>query len=289
MKDGISSWTAESMAALRYAGGFLPAPYALARDEYGAAFATGSIATSCRTIGRYPDLAAKLLGHAGPLTSMLLWMQLRTRAIDDELLAFVRGGGRQIVLLGAGFDCRTLRLAPELRQSRVFEVDHPATQARKLRVLAERQSRAQNVYVRWDFEHDSLSGLPAQLHAQGLERTAPVLTIWEGVTMYLSESAIAGSVRAVRAFSDRSRLVFNYVSAESVGGSHARGRRLFARGAGEPFRFGFRPEQLAAWFEQHDFELVVNRTVQDLAAQYFGDRLERRFPHPDRYVAVAAA
>ena len=39
---------------------------------------------------------------------VVLYMQVRTRVLDDALLAFVRGGGAQIVLLGAGFDCRAL-------------------------------------------------------------------------------------------------------------------------------------------------------------------------------------
>jgi O-methyltransferase involved in polyketide biosynthesis len=54
-------------------------------------------------------------------------MQVRTRLLDDAVRNFIDAGGRQLVLLGAGFDCRALRM-PELDCAQVFEVDHPATQ-----------------------------------------------------------------------------------------------------------------------------------------------------------------
>ena len=59
----------------------------------------------------------------------------RTRMIDDEVAAAMgeRGHG-QCVLLGAGFDTRAHRLQA-LTGCRVFEVDHPATQAVKRAVV----------------------------------------------------------------------------------------------------------------------------------------------------------
>ena len=46
-----------------------------------------------------------------PASPWILYMQVRTRVIDDAVRAFVAAGGRQLVLLGAGYDCRALRLA----------------------------------------------------------------------------------------------------------------------------------------------------------------------------------
>ena len=40
-----------------------------------------------------------------------------------------------MVILGAGYDSRALRFAHELKGMRVFEVDHPGTQARKMGIL----------------------------------------------------------------------------------------------------------------------------------------------------------
>ena len=55
---------------------------------------------------------------------------VRTRYIDDLLGAALRRGVDQVVILGAGFDCRAYRIQG-IERSRVFEVDHPMTQAKK--------------------------------------------------------------------------------------------------------------------------------------------------------------
>ena len=97
-------------------------------------------------------------------------MQVRTRVIDDALRDFVAGGGRQLVLLGAGYDCRALRL-PELAELRVFEVDHPATQAHKRDVLAQlRVELAGAATSTWDFETRAMDDLPDVLAEAGPRR-----------------------------------------------------------------------------------------------------------------------
>ena len=56
---------------------------------------------------------------------------VRSRVAEDELARAVSAGLRQLVVLGAGLDTLALRapgLAPDLR---VYEVDHPGTQAAK--------------------------------------------------------------------------------------------------------------------------------------------------------------
>ena len=56
----------------------------------------------------------------------------RTCFIDRALRSALEEGVDQLVILGAGYDCRAYRL-PELASVRTFEVDHPDTQARKSR------------------------------------------------------------------------------------------------------------------------------------------------------------
>src|SRR5215831_12904979 len=55
---------------------------------------------------------------------------VRTRYIDDRLRDALAGGVEQVVILGAGFDSRAYRI-PGIERTRVFELDHPATQAQK--------------------------------------------------------------------------------------------------------------------------------------------------------------
>ena len=82
-----------------------------------------------------------------------------------------RAGGRQVVLLGAGYDTRALRL-PELADATVLEVDHPATQGRKRSVLAKLGADSPARYVTWDFETRAMEDLPDVLEEAGLDRGA---------------------------------------------------------------------------------------------------------------------
>ena len=161
MREGSPSRTAAWVAAARAYGAWLPADARLASDPYGLGFGRS---------GPMPRWATRLaLGWFPPFRSGVIYMQVRTRVLDDTLLAFVAGGGRQVVLLGAGYDCRALRFARELDGGRTFEVDHPATQAHKRRVLGD---VAQAVsYVAWNFESRPLDELPATLAAAGHEAT----------------------------------------------------------------------------------------------------------------------
>jgi methyltransferase (TIGR00027 family) len=60
-----------------------------------------------------------------------------TRHFDEVLLSEIRAGVEQVVLLGAGYDSRPFRFRDALGDIRVFEIDHPGTQARKRRMLEE--------------------------------------------------------------------------------------------------------------------------------------------------------
>jgi methyltransferase (TIGR00027 family) len=64
----------------------------------------------------------------------LEFITARERYIDDFLKACLSEGLDQVVILGAGFDTRAYRIAG-IEKTRVFEIDHPATQAVKLQRL----------------------------------------------------------------------------------------------------------------------------------------------------------
>src|SRR5262249_11156238 len=144
--------------------------------------------------------------------------------------AFVRahGDAAQVLVLGAGYDARAVRLAHTLRGARVFEVDHPATQARKRAILARVAeegtrdaadlARATHAsYLAWDFEARPLAELPRALADAGHLPDAPTVTIWEGVTMYLTPPAIEASFAAIGALSaPGSELVMTYFDRERI-------------------------------------------------------------------------
>ena len=84
--------------------------------------------------------------------------------------AAVEAGVRQIVVLGAGLD--TFAYASSRREGlRLFELDHPATQAEKRRRLAAAgiAEPPHAVYVAHDFDHGSFTAALAGGHDPGAE------------------------------------------------------------------------------------------------------------------------
>ncbi|MEU8761320.1 SAM-dependent methyltransferase [Streptomyces sp. NPDC048659] len=118
-------------------------------------------------------------GTADPLWGRLgRYFGLRTRVLDDHLLASARAGARQVVLLGAGLDSRAYRL-PWPPGAAVHELDTAGVLEFKRQVLdrhgaaptADRRPLA--VDLREDWERALLSngfspGLPTAWLAEGL-------------------------------------------------------------------------------------------------------------------------
>lgn len=301
MRDDTPSRTAAWVAAARQLGRLLPADVRIADDPFGAAFTSRRLAAAIEdAVGDTPEggrLANALRAIGEPITRLpglqrwIVYMQVRTRVIDDIARAFADGGGTQVVLLGAGYDCRALRL-PELADARVFEVDHPATQRHKRAVLDDLAATSPSTYVTWDFETRAMDDLPAALASAGHDAAAPTLTIWEGVTMYLTEGAIDASLRAIAAWSaPGSQLAMTYFAKSRLARPSWATRAIAAlvSRVGEPWRFGWIPEELPAYLSERGLELVDDIALADAARDLLPPDLAALAGESDRRVALAAA
>ena len=194
----------------------------------------------------------------------------RTRLIDDWVREELAGLVRQVVILGAGFDCRALRMT-ELASIPVFEVDRPAMITHKERILEgshRTPSRIRRIGV--DFQKDNLGNRLAEAGCLANVRT---LFIWEGVTNYLDIQ----SVEAVFDFFARdastgSRIIFTYVHADVLK------RRFTAPGVlrltaalsayGETWTFGFVPEEVPAYLAKKGIRLLADLGAAEYRAKY---------------------
>jgi methyltransferase (TIGR00027 family) len=180
----------------------------------------------------------------------------RTRLIDDWLREEIRAGARQVVILGAGFDCRALRLL-ELESIDVFELDRVAMVAFKNRKLEDvARNNVRRIAV--DFLRDSLVD---RLAAAGFARGKRTAFVWEGVTNYLDRRSIAAVFDFVTSASPAgSKIAFTYVHADAIEGRfEARGLAPLLESLkkrGEAWTFGFRPEELGAYLERHGLRLL---------------------------------
>jgi methyltransferase (TIGR00027 family) len=212
-----------------------------------------------RAISRYADTRAP-----GARSSAIA----RTRSIDDVVRSRAVEGVRQFVLLGAGFDCRAHRLI-ELAGAAVFEVDRPDTQAVKRSRLGSAHPRTDVRYVPVDFLRDDVA---AALAGAGWDASDPCVCVWEGVTNYLSEDAVAGVMGWVGRAAAGSTLVFTYVHAGLLDGS-ARfedGDRILenVRALAEPWTFGLDPGELRAYLARFRLDLVEDLGADDYRRRY---------------------
>jgi methyltransferase (TIGR00027 family) len=285
--DQRPSFTASWVAGWRGLGHLLGDDQ-IADDPYGARFG-GRWAEALARAGASSAVRAGLI-RLPQVASWVGYMQVRTRLFDDELRSFLANGGRQVVILGAGYDCRAARFATLLAGATVFEIDHPATQQRKRAVLAERGADPAVTYVPWHFERRALAELPGALAELGLDLARPTLTVWEGVTMYLSPEAIDATIAAVRDLGgDGSRLVFNYLTREVL--ERPRGLVRLASAAvaslGEPFTFGWDPGELPAFFAARGWSLSRDTDFGDVTERLLPRHVAARCRFPERHIAVA--
>ena len=201
-----------------------------------------------------------------------IFMAARSRFAEDCLRAAVSRGVRQAVVLGAGLDTFSLRNPYAEAGLRVFEVDHPATQAWKLERLAEvgLTPPASTVFTGVDFETQSLG---AALVAAGIEWERPTFFFWLGVVPYLRGEAIMATLRFIASLPG-AEVVFDY--SEPLGnfppGRRAEMQDLAARAAaiGEPWLSHFDPTDLSALLRNNGFEGIEDLGLADIAARYPG-------------------
>jgi methyltransferase (TIGR00027 family) len=133
------------------------------------------------------DPAAQRALCAGMTFSPPPWLrpgiEARTRFVDQQVLAAIAAGVRQIVICGAGYDDRALRFRSD--GVRYFELDHPDTQADKARLLRAMGATAPGVTLAAaDFRTDDVG---AMLERCGHDRDVPSLFICEGLLVYLDQ------------------------------------------------------------------------------------------------------
>jgi methyltransferase (TIGR00027 family) len=195
---------------------------------------------------------------------------VRTRYIDDALTSALRSGVEQVVILGAGFDSRAYRI-PGISRIRVFEVDHPMTQAEKQRAVAQRLGALPPhvEFVPIDFSTQNLDGA---MPAAGFRATARTFFICEGVTHYLSDPDVDTLFRYVaRSAAAGSQMVFTYIHRTILDGSatfDGAGKTLTTvRRSGEPYTFGFDPAELPEYLVARGLELI-----EDVGAGAYRER-----------------
>jgi methyltransferase (TIGR00027 family) len=199
----------------------------------------------------------------------------RSRYAEDRLGAAYARGVRQYLVLGAGLD--TFAWRNPHADLKVFEVDHPSTQAWKFCCVAEMgvQTPETLVLAPVDFQHQTLA---QGLAEAGFDRSQTAFVSWLGVSMYLTEEAVMRTLADIAALPAGSEVVFDFSVAPHALEPLARMAReaLAARvaAAGEPFLSDFDPATLPVRLQALGFSEVEILDGAALNRLYFADRTD---------------
>jgi methyltransferase (TIGR00027 family) len=202
----------------------------------------------------------------------------RARYSEDKLSDAIGKGISQYVIVGAGLDTFALR-RPDLRNClRVFELDHPVTQALKRDRLAQAAlALPPNLhFCPTDFERESVaSALSRSPH----DPVIPTFFSWLGVTMYLTREAISNTLKSIRTVAAAGgEIVMDYVESALLLPENQSPaiRALFnrAQSFGEPLVSGFDPRTLAEELAALGFALLEDLDHEGQEARYFAGRAD---------------
>ncbi len=116
----------------------------------------------------------------------------------------------QLVVLGAGLDTYAYRTTFG-ESLRIFEVDHPATQAWKRERLAEAAIPVPHTltFTPVDLERETLAD---GLAAAGFDTAQQTFFTWQGVVPYLTEQAVFAMLGSIASLPGGSHVVFDYTN-----------------------------------------------------------------------------
>ena len=277
MLSGTHSRTAEVTAAIRAFHFRFDEPHVFV-DPYAVQLTSPWWRLVCRFALLHWLIVRKLLGRLRPVHG---WILARDAITERTLEKFVHGGGRQYILLGAGFDSIGLRRLPWLEKTTIIEVDHPATQLRKREhfgrltdVDTSTISTGGHEFVAVDFERDELS---ARLRASSLDTRQPGFFAWPGVIYYLTDSAIKRTLDGIAEIAaPGSELVFDYLLPEAELPESERPTRgsadRYTTRLGERYISFHSFDDLRQLLADAGFEVVRNFDVAAINSELFDSR-----------------
>jgi methyltransferase (TIGR00027 family) len=275
----IASGTAEGVAYMRYYESLRPIEKRICNDYIAYQLTSWWVKAAAIIAKPFPTsfmdwaFEKKGIGVSG-------FIAVRTRAFDEFILKGAQSGCRQLVILGAGLDSRAYRFKDELAGIRVFEVDHPLSQAVKKKRLEKCFGNLPEhvSYVPVDFNSDDLF---ERLGAFGYDPGLPGVFTMEGVVEYLPEESVRETLAAVIRNSGRgSSLIMDYVYRAAIDGriknrviSHMNSLKFIFN---EPVLFGIENGEAVSFLRNVGFDRAEDFTPKKLYETYLKPTVPER-------------
>ncbi|MER6271144.1 SAM-dependent methyltransferase [Streptomyces sp900105755] len=180
------------------------------------------------------------------------YFAVRTRFFDDEILAGVRGGIRQVVTLAAGVDGRTVRLDLPAG-TRWFEVELPEMTMFKDALIE--NSGLPLTCERLGVVADLREDWQSALRTAGFDPGQPTVWLIEGLLMYLNDTAGEALIAGLTELSaPGSRLMLEHLKAAML---EEEGRPVRERVEEQGAKWLSARDDLAEWLGSHGWRTQV--------------------------------
>lgn len=214
------------------------------------------------------EFAEKMVS-ALPMAVMV--QAVRTRYIDDYLKQRMAEGIEQLVIFGAGYDSRALRMEGLKPKIRVFEIDEPATgQAKQDAVISALGSLLPPwvTYISVDFMKETIEDLKRKLLGEGYSPGRKTLFIVEGVVGYLDAEAVDNLLNFISSFAGpSSSVIFDYHDRSRLHQRFAKFTEEFKK-IGEPVSFGIDSSRIGEFLEERGYKNVESLAIDDIKLRY---------------------
>jgi len=202
----------------------------------------------------------------------------RARFIEDLVAKEAASGVGQYVILGAGLDTFAQRRPDLASRLLVFEVDQPGPQAWKRRRLVDLGFGIPSFLRLVPVDFESGDTWWERLAEAGFDAARPAIVASSGVSMYLTQDAIAATLRRIASLAPGSTLVMSFLLPIELADPEVRpGIERAAEGAranGTPFLSFFTPAEMLALAREAGFRDVRHVPAAALAERYFVGRTD---------------
>ena len=215
-----------------------------------------------------------LLNKLGP-KGIYEYVIARTKLIDELFLKAISNNFDQILLFGAGFDSRGIRLIDTNEKTTIFELDVTTTISDKLKQYKKRKiDPGKVIYVVIDFNTERVE---EKLKAAGFQYNKKTLYILEGITMYLNESAVNQDLTFITESAGKgSEIVFDYIyqSVLEEKNLYYGEQEIYQRVKkdGEGWTFGLVKGDISNFLQDRGLELIKHWDSNELQEKYFQDK-----------------
>lgn len=190
----------------------------------------------------------------------------RTKYIDEKLKESIDNGIEQVVILGAGLDTRLYRIV-NTNRIKGFEVDLPAMQNKKKIIMKKCLGELPNniIFIPIDFNVQTLDEV---FKNKELDFSKPIFFIWEGVTQYITKSAVNNTLKFISKASAGSAVVFTYVLESVINGTAdmvgSEALTTLLKVGGQDLQFGLNPPEIKEFINKYKLQLI-----EDVGASYY--------------------